>query len=128
MKILLDTCTFLWLVSDAPELSETAKTLFQNTNNTVYLSCVSVWEIIVKHDLGKLPLPESAESFIRRQCQEHFVESLPLEEKAVFHLSRLPKHHRDPFDRMLVCQALEQGLTILTADTMLIQYPVSTIW
>lgn len=128
MKLLLDTCTFLWLTSDAPELSTTAKRLFQNTENAVYFSSVSVWEIIVKNELGKLPLPDTAENFIQQQCRQHFIESLPLDEKAVFHLSRLPNHHRDPFDKMLICQAIEHGLTILTSDRMIIQYPVSTIW
>ena len=128
MKLLLDTCVFLWLTTDAPELSQTAKALFQDIGNTVYLSSVSAWEIIVKHALGKLPLPDRAEAFIQRQCESHFIESLPLETKAVFHLSHLPNHHRDPFDKMLICQAIEHGLTILTADKMIIQYPVSTIW
>lgn len=64
MKILLDTCAFLWLATDAPELSDQAKMLFQNTNNPVYLSSVSAWEIVVKHQLGKLPLPSEPEYFI----------------------------------------------------------------
>jgi PIN domain nuclease of toxin-antitoxin system len=128
MKILLDTCAFLWLTTDAPELSEKAKILFQNTNNAVYLSSVSVWEIIVKHQLGKLPLPSAADDFIKQQCEKHFVEYLSLDEKAVFNLSRLPNHHRDPFDRMLVCQAIAHDLTILTSDKMITQYPVATVW
>ena len=128
MKILLDTCAFLWLTTDAPELSEKAKILFQNTNNAVYLSSVSVWEIIVKHQLVKLPLPTAADDFIKKQCEKHFVEYLSLDEKAVFNLSRLPNHHRNPFDRMLVCQAIAYDLTILTSDKMIIQYPVSTVW
>ena len=128
MKILLDTCAFLWLTTDAPELSDKAKILFQNTSNAVYLSSVSVWEIIVKHQMGKLPLPSAADDFIKQQCEKHFVKYLSLDEKAVFNLSRLPNHHRDPFDRMLVCQAIAYDLTILTSDKMIIQYPVSTVW
>jgi len=128
MKILLDTCAFLWLTTDAPELSDKAKILFQNTENAVYLSSVSVWEIIVKHQLGKLPLPSAADDFIKQQCEKHFIEYLALDEKAVFHLSRLPNHHRDPFDKMLICQAIAHDLTILTSDKMIIQYPVSTAW
>jgi PIN domain nuclease of toxin-antitoxin system len=128
MKILLDTCAFLWLTTDAPELSDKAKILFQNTSNAVYLSSVSVWEIIVKHQLGKLPLPSAADDFIKQQCEKHFVEYLSLDEKAVFNLSRLPNHHRDPFDKMLICQAIAHDLTILTSDKMIIQYPVSTVW
>ena len=128
MKILLDTCVFLWLTTDAPELSDKAKILFQNTNNAVYLSSVSIWEIIVKNQLGKLPLPSAADDFIKQQCEKHFVEYLSLDEKAVFNLSRLPNHHRDPFDRMLVCQAIAYDLTILTSDKLIMQYPVATVW
>jgi PIN domain nuclease of toxin-antitoxin system len=128
MKILLDTCAFLWLTTDAPELSEKAKILFQNSNNAVYLSSVSVWEIIVKNQLGKLPLPSAADDFIKQQCEKHFVEYLSLDEKAVFNLSCLPNYHRDPFDRMLVCQAIAQDLTVLTSDKLIMQYPVATVW
>ena len=128
MKILLDTCAFLWLTTDALELSDKAKILFQNAENAVYLSSVSVWEIIVKHQLGKLPLPSAADDFIKQQCEKHFIEYLALDEKAVFHLSRLPNHHRDPFDRMLVCQAIAYDLTILTSDKLIMQYPVATVW
>ena len=128
MKILLDTCAFLWLTTDAPELSDKAKILFQNTSNAVYLSSVSVWEIIVKHQMGKLPLPSAADDFIKQQCEKHFVKYLSLDEKAVFNLSRLPNHHRDPFDRMLICQAIAHDLTVLTSDKMIMQYPVATVW
>lgn len=128
MKILLDTCTFLWLTTDAPELTEKAKILFQDTRNLVYLSSVSIWEIIVKNKLGKLPLPENPEKFIREQCKRHLIESLPLDNNAVFYLKNLPDHHRDPFDRMLICQAMSHDLTLLTSDKMIMQYPVATVW
>lgn len=128
MKILLDTCAFLWLTTDAPELSDKARVLFQNTDNAVYLSSVSVWEIIVKHQLSKLSLPSAAAEFIKQQCEKHFIEFLSLDEKAVFHLSQLPNHHRDPFDRMLVCQAIAHDLTVLTSDELIMQYPVATAW
>jgi PIN domain nuclease of toxin-antitoxin system len=128
MNILLDTCAFLWLTADAPELSLKAKLLFQDTGNAVYLSAVSIWEIIVKHKLGKLPLPDAVEDFIQQQCGKHYIEYLPLTEKAVFQLARLPDLHRDPFDKMLVCQAIAHDLTLLTPDKMINQYPVPTIW
>jgi PIN domain nuclease of toxin-antitoxin system len=128
MKILLDTCTFLWLAQDAPDLSNKAKALFQNPQNAVYLSSVSVWEIIVKNQLGKLPLPNTAEKFIQQQCEQHFIQYLALDEKAVFQLDRLPNHHRDPFDRMLICQAIAHDLTLLTSDKLIVQYPVATAW
>ncbi len=128
MKILLDTCAFLWLTSDAKELSDQAKILFQNTDNPVYLSSVSVWEIVVKNKLGKLPLPDAPEKFINEQCEKHFIENISLNNKSVFHLTALPTYHRDPFDRMLICQAIEHDFTLLTSDELITQYPVKTAW
>jgi PIN domain nuclease of toxin-antitoxin system len=128
MKVLLDTCTFLWLTSDAPELSKTAKGVFQDTDNLIYLSSVSIWEMLVKYRLGKLPLPAEPDNFIKQQCERHFIEYLSLDEKAVFNLSRLPNHHRDPFDKMLICQAIAYDLTILTLDKLISQSPVATVW
>ena len=128
MKILLDTCTFLWLISDAPQLSSTARAQFSDPENEAYLSAVSSWEIALKHDLGKLPLPDSPERFVPEQRANHDIASLVLNEQATFHLHRLPKLHRDPFDRMLICQAIELGLIILTPDPLVTQYPVKTLW
>lgn len=128
MKVLLDTCAFLWLTTDSPAFSEKAKGVFQDTGNVIYLSSVSIWEMLVKHQLGKLPLPAEPDNFIKQQCERHFIDFLPLDEKAVFHLSRLPNHHRDPFDKMLVCQAIAHDLTILTSDKLISQYPVATAW
>ena len=118
----------MWLTSDAKELSDQAKILFQNTDNSVYLSSVSVWEIVVKNKLGKLPLPDAPEQFIREQCEKHFIENLALDNESIFHLTELPSHHRDPFDRMLICQAIERDLTLLTSDELITQYPVKTAW
>ena len=128
MKILLDTCTFLCLASDAKELSDQAKILFQNTDNPVYLSSVSAWEIVVKNKLGKLPLPDAPEQFINEQCEKHFIENISLDNKSIFHLTALPTYHRDPFDRMLICQAIEHDFTLLTSDELITQYPVKTAW
>jgi len=128
MRILLDTCAFLWIVTAAPELSKTARDHFQDPDNDVFLSAVSIWEIIVKHDLGKAPLPEEPSILVPRLQRQHEIESLPLEESAVLQLSRLPKLHRDPFDRMLVCQAIVEGMTLLTPDSAISQYPVPVGW
>jgi PIN domain nuclease of toxin-antitoxin system len=128
VKILLDTCAFLWLASDAKELSDQAKILFQNTDNAVYLSSVSVWEIVVKNKSGKLPLPDAPEQFINEQCEKHFIENISLDNKSIFHLTGLPTYHGDPFDRMLICQAIEHDFTLLTSDELITQYPVKTAW
>lgn len=128
MKLLLDTCTFLWIISDDSALSEEARSVFSDPANEVYLSAVSVWEIAVKHALKRLPLPEAPDRFIPAQRTRHAIQPLPLEEEAVLQLSRLPEHHRDPFDRMLVCQAIAHGLVVLTPDEAIRQYPVRTVW
>jgi PIN domain nuclease of toxin-antitoxin system len=127
VKVLLDTCAFLWITTDDPQLSETARQIFKNPNNEIFLSSVSAWEII-KNSIGKLPLPSLAEEFISSQRLKHEIDTLPLTEKAVFHLNKLPNHHKDPFDRMLICQAIEHDLTILTSDSLIVQYPVNTVW
>lgn len=128
MNILLDTCTFLWIANDAKELSTQAKKLYQNTDNLIFLSSVSVWEIVVKNKLGKLPLPEKPEIFIDKICKTYFIEIISLDIDAIFHLINLPDFHRDPFDRMLICQAIDQDLILLTSDELIIQYPVKTAW
>jgi PIN domain nuclease of toxin-antitoxin system len=125
VKLLLDTCTFLWIVAGAPELSPHARDLFEAADNEAYLSAASAWEIAVKHGLGRLPLPEPPDRFVR---EAHGIAALPIDEESALHVSRLPALHRDPFDRMLVSQAIVHGLTILTPDDLVTQYPGRTTW
>lgn len=128
MRLLLDTCTFLWIAAGAPELSPRALELFQAPDNEVYLSAASAWEIAVKHGLGRLPLPEAPDRFVREMRVAHGVAELPVDEESALHVSRLPALHHDPFDRMIVSQAIVHGLTILTPDPLVIQYPGRTTW
>jgi len=128
MKLLLDTCTFLWVIKDAAELSDTAKVLFSDPENEIYLSSISMWEILVKYQLGRLPLPQQPEQFLIEQRKLHRIEPLPLQEEAIMQLIRLPEYHKDPFDRMLICQAITHKLAILTPDQTIKQYPIHTIW
>lgn len=128
MKILLDTCTFLWIAAESPELSATCRTVFRDPDNEIYLSAASAWEITVKHNLGKLPLPCPPHEFVPAQRLAHRIESLSISESATLQLSSLPDRHRDPFDRMLVCQAITEGLVILTPDAQIRQYPIRTLW
>jgi PIN domain nuclease of toxin-antitoxin system len=128
MKLLLDTCTFLWVILDAPRLSKRARDLFRAPDNEVYLSAASAWEIAVKHALGRLPLPQAPEQFVRDMREAHAVASLPIDEESALHVSRLPGLHRDPFDRMLVAQAIVHGLAILTPDPLVTRYPARTMW
>jgi PIN domain nuclease of toxin-antitoxin system len=128
MKLLLDTCSFLWVVADAPALSQRARGLFQAAEHEVFLSAASAWEIAIKHALGRLRLPEPPERFVREMREAHAIASLPIDEESALHVSRLPALHRDPFDRMIVSQAIVHGMTILTPDPLVTQYPGRTTW
>jgi PIN domain nuclease of toxin-antitoxin system len=128
MRLLLDTCTFLWIVAGSPELSSRARELVVDPRNDVYLSAVSAWEIALKHVLGRLPLPDAPDRFVPTQRRRHGIDELPLEEESALHVARLPALHRDPFDRMLVAQALVHGLIVVGPDPLVTQYPVRTSW
>jgi PIN domain nuclease of toxin-antitoxin system len=125
MKVLLDTHVLLWFISADARLPQPMREGIQDPGNQVYLSAVSVWEVIVKHQLGKLPLPAPPSSYLPAQRARHRIESLPLDEGSVAQLPRLPAIHRDPFDRMLVCQALQHDLVLATEDATLHSYTVS---
>jgi PIN domain nuclease of toxin-antitoxin system len=127
MKILLDTHIFLWFISGDIQLSTYVRDSIRDPSNEVYLSAVSVWEVIVKYQLGKLPLPEPPETYLPKQRNLHQIISLELDEVSVAQLAQLPPLHRDPFDRMLICQALQKGLTIATVDATVRAYPVSVL-
>jgi PIN domain nuclease of toxin-antitoxin system len=128
VRLLLDTCTFLWTIEGGGALSTVARQALIDPANEVYLSAVSDWEIVVKHALGKLSLPEPPERYVPAQRQLRGIERCPLDEEASLHLHRLPPIHRDPFDRMLICQALTGGLTLVTPDEFISRYPVRTLW
>ncbi|WP_395144948.1 type II toxin-antitoxin system VapC family toxin [Armatimonas sp.] len=124
MKLLLDTHIFLWFINGDPRLSSTTLAALRNVSNEVYLSSVSCWEITVKYQLGKLPLPDSPDIFLSNQRRLHNFYALPLEEDCIGYLLQLPTIHRDPFDRMLISQALYHGLTLVSEDAIMHSYPV----
>ena len=128
MKLLVDTCTFLWLAADDPELSPMARTACRAPANEVYLSSLSAWEIAIKYRLGRLRLPESPEPFVASRRQRLRIEPLPFDEGDAAHDAVLPSHHRDPFDRGLVSQAIRRGLTIVTPDPLIARYPAPVSW
>ena len=78
--------------------------------------------------MGRLPLPKSPELFINEQCEAYYIETISLDNQAIYHLNELPGFHRDPFDRMLICQAIEHNFTLLTSDSLITKYPVKTAW
>jgi PIN domain nuclease of toxin-antitoxin system len=127
VKFLLDTCIFLWFISGDKRLSNILRKKICNPGNEVFLSTVSIWECVVKHQLGKLPLPEPPASYLPEQRKRHHISSLPLDEVSVVRLANLPEIHRDPFDRMLICQAIEHRLTLITVDDFIRSYPIKTV-
>lgn len=128
MNLLLDTCAFIWLIRADKRLSPAARSLFQSPENKVFLSAVSAWEIAVKHYAGKLPLARPAHEYIPMEREKHGIATLDLDETATFELHKLPAIHADPFDRLLICQAITHQMTILTPDPFIHQYPVSVKW
>ena len=127
MRLLLDTHIFLWFISRDARLSVAARTCISDPHNDVYLSVASVWEAVIKHQLGKLPMPQPPAMYLPFQRQQHRVASLSIDEATLGFLPKLPALHRDPFDRILICQALQHTLTIVTADAAIMAYPVATM-
>jgi PIN domain nuclease of toxin-antitoxin system len=128
MKYLLDTCTFLWFISSDKELPHSLRELICSAENEIYLSSVTYWEILIKENLGKMKFPLPANEYIITQRKNHLIDALPLEEESIQYLSKLPHLHRDPFDRMLVCQSIHHAMPIITPDDTLSAYPIRTIW
>lgn len=124
MKLLLDTHIFLWFISGDNKLRQDMRKAIEDAANEVYLSPISIWEAMVKYQLGKLPLPQPPEIYLPLQRQKHSIASLPLDELSVIQLAKLPPIHRDPFDRMLICQAIQHNLNVLTVDHIFPNYPV----
>src|ERR1700730_9132154 len=116
MRVLLDTHVFLWYISADPQLPVAFRDAIRDPANEVYLSVASVWEAVIKYALGKLPLPEAPAEYLPRQRVAPRIAPLPLYEAAVVHLANLPSLHRDPFDRILIAQALQHGMKLATVD------------
>jgi PIN domain nuclease of toxin-antitoxin system len=128
MRLLLDTSTFLWWLTDDQRLSATARNLISDGQNELFFSAASGWEIAIKAQIGKLKLPTNLEQFIGNQLLHHAITSLPIALSHALHVYTLPVLHRDPFDRLLIAQSRLEALPILTADTQVQQYPVEVIW
>ncbi|BCV22004.1 type II toxin-antitoxin system VapC family toxin [Moorella sp. Hama-1] len=128
MKALLDTHTFLWWITEDPRLSSRVRQIMSDSDNILYLSAASCWEMAIKARLGKLELPANISSFIPDQLVINAITPLPIEMSHALHVYNLPDYHRDPFDRLLVAQAQIDNLPILTADPQIARYSVNVIW
>jgi len=128
VKLLLDTHTFLWLAEDSPKLSSTVKILLDNEDHQLFLSTASVWEMQIKVNTGKLKLGQILSEIIAQQQQINELKILPIKLEHIWQLKNLPLHHKDPFDRMIISQAITEDLPVLTIDSKFNQYPINTIW
>jgi len=126
MRLLLDTHIFLWYVGGDQRVAFALRETISNAD-AVYLSVASVWEVTIKYQAGKLSLPEPPNPWLSEQRERHGIESLAIDEATVAHLSKLEPHHRDPFDRILVCQAIEHQLQIVTIDPVISKYPAKIL-
>jgi len=128
VRLLLDTCTFLWLSAQPSELSSAARTALEDRANELLLHQTSVLEIVVKQAAGRLQLTSSPGDFVRESLARHDLQYVTLDDETVFNLGKLPPLHRDPFDRLLVAHALLNGLTVVTPDPVIHRYPVRALW
>jgi PIN domain nuclease of toxin-antitoxin system len=127
MKALLDTHTFLWAIADEGKLSRRARQIYTGSND-LWLSVASMWEILIKVQAGKLPLPEPAGPYLVKKLAQNQIELLPITLDHVLRIESLPPHHRDPFDRLLIAQGIKEKWPIITADPWFSRYPVDVIW
>lgn len=128
MRLLLDTHTFLWWVGAGRKLSKKAHAAIASPRNECFVSIASGWEIAIKVSLGKLRIEGALDRFVPEQIGANGFRPLPIDLKHTARVAALPFHHRDPFDRLLVAQALEEDLAVVTADPVFARYGPKRIW
>jgi len=128
LKCLIDTHTLLWIITNDPKLSNKAKDLYLNSKNTIYFSLASLWEMAIKVSLKKLFIDENLKEFVQNHIKGNDINILNIELPHIFLLEKLPYHHRDPFDRLLVCQSSYENMPILSSDKVFDFYDIKRIW
>lgn len=128
MRLLLDTHAFLWWIDDDPRLSEHAAALIGDGTNEVFFSAASGWELVIKHALGRIEFPSSPRRFIPEQLEQNGFQVLPIHLGHALKVGELPTLHKDPFDRMLIAQAMVEEVELLSGDDDIRRYPVSVTW
>jgi PIN domain nuclease of toxin-antitoxin system len=128
VRLLLDTHSFLWFVGGDSSLSVAARLLIEDADNSVLLSAASVWEIAIKVSLGKLHLEQPFDVLIPQQLLVNHIELLGITLQHTAIVARLPFHHRDPFDRLLIAQAIVEQIPVITRDPAFDAYPVQRLW
>jgi PIN domain nuclease of toxin-antitoxin system len=122
MKLLLDTHIFLWFIGDDSKLSDSLRQEIKNSNNEIFLSVVSVWECVIKYQLGKLSFPEHPDNYLPKKRKQHLIKSIVVDENSLVYLKSLDSLHKDPFDRLLMCQSLQHNLIMVTEDQSVLAY------
>ena len=128
MKLLLDTHVFLWLDADDRRVADSVREICEDRANQVFLSIASVWEMQIKIALGKLKSPLPPAALAEAYTNNATLSILPISLSHVHALADLPRLHGDPFDRMLIAQARHEGLTLVSADGVMREYPVEVLW
>jgi PIN domain nuclease of toxin-antitoxin system len=128
LKLLLDTHAFLWWLKSDARLSRRARDLIADPESDVFVSIATVWEIAIKATLGQLEMPVDLGAFLRRQLQDNGFESLSITFEHAVAVRDLPPHHRDPFDRLLVCQSRIESLALVTSDSAIAAYGADVVW
>ena len=126
--LLLDTHAFLWFVTDDPKLAATAKSAIADANNEILVSPASYWEVAIKVSIGKYTLTAPFETFITRGIKDNDFRILPIEPKHTAALINMPFHHRDPFDRLIIAQAMVENVGVVSADPAFDSYGVTRLW
>jgi len=122
MKILVDTSIFIWYITANEKLNHEHLRIIKDLNNEIYLSVISIWEVTIKQQIGKITFPLEVPEYFLIQRKKHKIKSLHLDENTIRNLPMLPHIHRDPFDRMLICQAMEHDLFLMTVDETIKKY------
>ena len=128
MDILLDTKVWLWMNQSPEKLSTHAKEIIQNSENNLYLSAASAWELSVKTSLGIIPLHMSPEKYVTERMADNDIKALPISHKHTLRAMTLPNYHEDPFDRILIAQSITEHMPLLTVDKRMKKYKFETIW
>jgi PIN domain nuclease of toxin-antitoxin system len=126
MKVLLDTHTFLWALSDPNRLSARAREAIASSQR--FWSVASIWEVLIKVQSGKLPMPLPASDYLTSKMSANGVKALPVRLDHVLRVGELPMHHRDPFDRILIAQSQQEKMPVVTSDAIFARYPIEVIW
>ena len=128
MKYLIDTHTFLWIIEDNKNLTDKVRTIYIDNSNEIYLSVASIWEMAVKISLNKLSIRGQLVKFIDRHAIENNIRLLSIQPHHIFSIEKLPFHHRDPFDRLLLSQCLQEKMYLLSKDKEFDKYGINRIW